>query len=225
MDVVVVASRFNPDTGYVGERLTELGGNLRTVWLDKPETLHDAETRADLLLLMATGWSMLDPAWSREIAAEKALIRRALDRGVPMLAICFGAQVVASVLGSPVAPCSKPEIGWVSVDTDDAVICAPGPWFVFHRDMWIEKLQDPQVIPIARSQLHPQAFRYGRTLAVQFHPEATDDIIDRWVSEEPARVAAAGVDVDELRAQSRSLAASARERGRNLVDTFLERIA
>lgn len=223
MDVAVIANRFEPSTGYVGERLGELGANFRNFWLNKPDTLHDVEKQADLLLFPATGWRVTDEAWSREIEAQKALVRRALDRGVPMFAICSGAQVVASVLGATIVPCRRPEIGWVSIDTEDPALCASGQWFAIHRDSWIESSLPDGATPIGRSDVCPHAFRYERTMSVLFHPEATIDMIDRWISEAPEWVAA-GLDDDEVRAQTREFADSARRRGRDLIDGFLERV-
>jgi GMP synthase-like glutamine amidotransferase len=225
MDVAVIASRFDPDTGYVGERLQERGVDLHFVWRNRPEKLHDVEKRSDLLILMPTGWTVLDADWNREIAAEKALVRRALDRKIPMLAICYGAHLVASVIGSPIEPCVEAEIGWVSVETNEVALCEPGPWFVFHRNSWIESSLPIEAKSIARSAISPQAFQYHRTLAVQFHPEATSEMIDRWLSEGADKVSAAGVNSSEVRAQSSALAESARERGHRLVDYFLEAVA
>jgi GMP synthase-like glutamine amidotransferase len=225
MDVSVIASRFDPDTGYVGELLQERGMNLHFVWRNRPEKLQEVEERSDLVILMSTGWTMLDADWNREIEAEKALVRRTLDRGVPMLAICYGAHLVASVIGSPIEPCVEAEIGWVSVETEDVAVCDPGPWFVFHRNSWIESALPADATSIARSAVSPQAFRYRRALGVQFHPEATSEMIDRWLSEASDKVSEAGVDAGEVRAQSSAFAGSARERSRRLVDYFLEEVA
>jgi GMP synthase-like glutamine amidotransferase len=49
------------------------------------------------------------------LAEEKELIRRSIDDGVRVLGICLGAQLIASALGSRVAPMGYKEIGWFPV--------------------------------------------------------------------------------------------------------------
>ena len=51
--------------------------------------------------------------WLRD---EKALLRDLLDRGVPLLGVCLGAQLVAEAAGGSARRASAPEIGWHEVD-------------------------------------------------------------------------------------------------------------
>src|SRR5919108_6618518 len=47
--------------------------------------------------------------WLRE---EKALLADLLERGVPLLAVCLGAQLLAEAAGGRARPASRPVIGW-----------------------------------------------------------------------------------------------------------------
>ena len=79
---------------------------------------------------------------------------------------------------------------------------------------------------LAESDRAVQAFRIGSSLAVQFHPEATESVIARWSSGEGRReLADAGIDYDELMVETRAVAADAEERCRLLVDWFLHGVA
>lgn len=222
MRVAVIASRHDPDIGYVGEYLSGIGATLTRYWRSRTETLADAADGNDLIVLMGSGWSISDPQWKKEVEAESALVGRALRRDMPIFAICYGAQVVASVLGATISRCPRPEIGWVSVDTNDPSACPSGPWFEFHQYRWGDI---PNVAPIAVSDLAPQAFRYRRTLAVQFHPEATVVAIERWLETAPHEAEAGGIDLGEVLSRSREFAAASRDRAHVLLEDYLETIA
>ena len=56
---------------------------------------------------------------------------------------------------------------------------------------------------LAESPVGPQAYRIGRSLGVQFHPEVTTDIVEEWVSLGGEKLARDGVDADRLLAETR----------------------
>ncbi len=67
----------------------------------------------DFLLIMGGPMSVNDPdSW---IEAELHFVKTVLRTGIPVLGICFGAQLLAKALGGSVAPGPKFEIGMVSV--------------------------------------------------------------------------------------------------------------
>ncbi|HYW81570.1 MAG TPA: type 1 glutamine amidotransferase, partial [Thermoguttaceae bacterium] len=46
------------------------------------------------------------------LAAEVDWIREAIDRGLPVLGVCLGSQLIAKALGASVRPNGIKEIGW-----------------------------------------------------------------------------------------------------------------
>ncbi len=112
------------------------------------------------------------------VAQELDQLRRAVDGGTPVLGICFGAQALARSLGATVAPASRTEIGWVQVGGQDGGPIADGPWFTWHSDVF--ELPDGATL-LARNGHSIQAFAHGPHLGVQFHPEVTPEIIERWL--------------------------------------------
>lgn len=111
------------------------------------------------------------------VAAELALLERAVARGVPVLGLCFGGQVLAAVLGGRVERAPMPELGWVEIETDDAARVPAGPWLEWHFDRFTTP---PGAHEIARSAGGSQAFALGPHVGVQFHPETTVEIVDGW---------------------------------------------
>lgn len=221
MKVIVVANDGDGDDGFVGERLSELGATMDRRWRETPTSLDRAEESADLIVLLGSDWSVYEQRVAVNVGAEVALIRRAISRGVPLLGICFGAQITAAALGCEVVKAERPEIGWHLLSGDGALFF-DGPWFQYHADRWIDA---GPVRSFMRNAIAPQAFDLGRVLAVQFHPEVTSETASRWLRAAPDEVQAAGRRIESIEAETKRYIAGARERCRALVDYFVEVIA
>src|SRR4051794_16637653 len=124
------------------------------------------------------------------VGAEQELLGRALGHGVPVLGLCYGGQVLAAVLGAHVGRAPVPELGWHSVQTDDPERVPAGPWLEWH----FQRFETPPgATELARTADSPQAFAIGPHLGVQFHPEATVEIVEGWARSDGVEDAAAGL--------------------------------
>lgn len=122
------------------------------------------------------------------LSTEVRLLQAALERGMSVLGICLGAQLLARALGARVRPNHAPEIGWHDVDLTGAgegdpvlsAFSARQQVFQWHEDA-IE-LPD-RAVHLASSELcEVQAFRFGdRAYGLQFHLEVNHTLIDRWL--------------------------------------------
>lgn len=178
-----------------------LPAQLQTVRPDAGEVLPSAEGLEALIVL---GGSMAvqdseDHPW---LAAERDLLSAAVDRGVPTLAVCLGAQQLAMARGGQVeksAP-TGPEQGVIEVRLrpDAATDPVLGPVVAaLGRDIPAPSMHADAVtaLPVeatwlASSQKYPfQAFRVGSAVGVQFHPEAGADVMRRWAENRDLDVA------------------------------------
>lgn len=178
--------------------------------------------RWDVVVPMGAPWSADDHArigsW---LGPELAMLRRADELGVPVLGICFGGQAMAVALGGGVTRAPGWEIGWTDVETWDPELVPPGPWFQFHQDAMV---LPPGALELACNAHCSQAWSRGRTLAVQFHPEITLEVLDLWLDHGgDVVVRAQGIDLEKLRAQTAAAEPEARARTATLVNTFLDR--
>lgn len=154
--------------------------------------------RYDLVIVLGSNESAFD-ASVKWIAREHDFVASAVDAGLPVLGICFGAQLLALVLGGSVTRAAEPEVGFVTIYTDDPALIPAGPWMQLHGDTFTPP---PNATEIARNVHSSQAFRLGKSLGVQFHPEMTLDSFnswaDRWaaVGETPGRL-----DIEAIRAE------------------------
>ncbi len=122
------------------------------------------------------------------LATELRLIQKAIERGMPILGICLGAQLIAKALGARVERSPQAEIGWYDVSpTADG---HHDPLFGFFRKT--EKLfqwhGDTFEIPSGAAHLAAspacaaQAFRYGSNVyGFQFHLEVDEPLVERWL--------------------------------------------
>ena len=125
-----------------------------------------------------------DPA----VVAELELLRGAVERDVPVLGLCFGGEALAAVLGARVERSPAPELGWRQIETDDPEAIPAGPWLEWHFERFATP---PGATEIARTGDATQVFRLGPHLAVQFHPEATVEIVEGWAEHDGVAAALA----------------------------------
>ena len=223
--LVIEHDRYCPAAG-VGDRLVEHGYQLDAFRvLDDPtdpvctKPYPDA-TDYDVLVVTGSTWSVTDTdmigSW---IGREVEMVRAAHDAGVAVLGLCFGGQVLSAALGGEVRPVDTPEFGWHEVDTDLPDAIAPGPWFEWHYDGFTVP---DGATEIARTAVSPQAFRIGRSVGTQFHPEVTTELVDRWINMDEKELRAHGVDPAVMAARTEEEAVDNRARSDVLVDWFLD---
>ncbi len=157
--------------------------------------------------------------WIRD---EITWVRRAALAGVPVLGICFGAQVLAAALGGDVHRLPAAQVGWVPVPSTDVQAVPGGPWLSWHEDA---VTPPPNARVLARDDVGVQAFGAGPHLGVQFHPEVTPAIVDAWIAADGRALADRVYDPDTLRAQTAEHAAKAAPQALRLFSRWLARSA
>lgn len=217
MRVLVIANRADPEAGFVGDALLARGAVLVPVWREAPGPLPGL-TGTDVVLALGSDWSVYWDHVGEQVEREAAYLRAAVAAGVPVLGLCFGAQVLAHALGGRVELAPRPEIGWFTVESDRPDALPPGPYAQWHVDRFVPP---SGAVELARSPVGSQAFALGSAVGLQFHPEATPEMLHRWVSEGAAGLADRGVDGPAVVATARSLAAEARDRAAVIVESFL----
>lgn len=146
---------------------------------------------------------------------EVALLAEAVDADVPVLGLCFGGQALSAALGGGVDVLDAPEIGWIPVESGDPLVPA-GHWLQYHFDLM---RLPPGASELARSPAGLAAFRHGRHLGVQFHPEADGPLLDLWARADP-KLASLGITPEDLAAQSAAYADPALEQAYRLFDAW-----
>jgi GMP synthase-like glutamine amidotransferase len=144
------------------------------------------------------------------IEAELHFVKTVLESGIPVLGICFGAQLLAKALGGSVAPGSIFEIGMVSVSltvmgkTDPVFGSKPHtfPVFQWHGE---GMTLPPGSTPLVTSADFPvQAFKMkDRIYGLLFHLELEEEGIRTLCRECPQDIQRGGMPSEII--QDRSL--------------------
>jgi len=172
----------------------------------------------DFIVAMGAAWSVYGPEVEPWIEGELKVLRDAVDRGLPVLGICFGAQAFARALGGEVRPADRTEIGWHSVRTDAPDRIPAGPWFMWHSDRFT--LPNGATL-LARTDVCAQAFGLGPHILVQFHPEITPELLESWIKEDVSDFERTGTDPGAVLEETIRLQPEARRRAADLFDRFM----
>jgi GMP synthase (glutamine-hydrolysing) len=120
------------------------------------------------------------------LAAERQWLAEAVERGMPVLGICLGAQLLARALGAEVRAGSAPEIGSAPVevsDPDDPLLGRLAPSTeVLHWHSDVFDLPDGAQPLASSARTEHQASRAGNAWGVLFHPEADFALVEAWLA-------------------------------------------
>ena len=199
MRALLLANAADADPGVVGEHLRARGYEFTVGRRERPGEWAGLDG-IELVLSLGSDWSVYWDHVRDSVRAEADLLRRAHEQGVPTLGICFGGQMLAHALGGTVERAPEPEVGWFDVTSDVPALAGRGPWFQWHLD----RFTPPDATSLAASPRAEQAFRLGRTLGLQFHPEVDAEIVGRWVEGGAAELGRLGLDGDALVTQMRA---------------------
>jgi GMP synthase (glutamine-hydrolysing) len=214
-----VPGRGERTVGTVGPALREQGFDVVVGSLVPGSAPIPGPDEVEVLVVLGSAEAAYDDTvpW---LAGELAYLRRALDAGTAVLGICFGAQLLARVLGGTVARAARPERGFVAVGSVDPEALPAGTWMEFHYDAFT---LPPGAVPLAYNDVGLQAFRLGPHMGVQFHPEITPAVFASWRSSWSSAKAAgvvADLDVGALTAELDARAAACAAGCRELVARF-----
>jgi GMP synthase (glutamine-hydrolysing) len=149
-------------------------------------------------------------AW---MPVERRLIESALELEMPVLGLCFGSQLLASVAGAEVGKSGSPEVGWYSVEmTEEAAsdplmsVLGPQPDVIqYHYDTFnwpaapgrmnpeLESTANREVTILGTANGMNQAFRVGKNAwGTQFHIELNLPTTLGWIATYPRAFEKAG---------------------------------
>jgi GMP synthase-like glutamine amidotransferase len=140
----------------------------------------------NLLIILGGPMSANDEAILQWLGPEKAFIREAVQREIPTIGICLGAQLIASALGARVYRNAQKEIGWFSVDatpSPSGSFCFPERFLAFHWHGETFNLPPGAVLLASSEGCDNQAFQIGRhIIGLQFHLETTPESLRELVT-------------------------------------------
>lgn len=183
--------------GYAVEMVDAGVGELSVAQLVAP----------DLLMVLGGPIGVQDEQDYPILGTELAGLARRLEARRATLGVCLGAQLMARALGADVRSTGRKEIGYSQLTLTEAGLASPlaelrnTPVLHWHGD---EFLIPDGAQRLAETPGFPnQAFGVGSwALGLQFHLEADHARIERWLIGHAVELAAAGIDVRQIRADA-----------------------
>ena len=140
----------------------------------------------DLVIVMGGPMSVNDEGEFPWLKPEKQFIREAIQKGIPMVGICLGAQLIANALGAKVYRNRKKEIGWFEIEAvtqADNRFQFPKQFLAFHWHGETFDLPTGSFLLARSTVCENQAFQIGdKVIGLQFHLETTPESMDLLIN-------------------------------------------
>lgn len=157
----------------------------------------------DLVVVLGNDSAVYEKDRLDYIAREEQWVADRLAAEKPILGVCFGAQIMASALGGEVYKGDSTQIGYRTVEPTEAGKDSPVavfegvPVMQWHGDTFT--LPDTVTRLAGSSDYANEAFSIDNwALAIQFHPEVTEDMFAQWLADGRESVSAQGLSEAEL---------------------------
>ncbi|MFN3994488.1 MAG: glutamine amidotransferase-related protein [Tabrizicola flagellatus] len=183
-DLVLVRHGDDPPDDRVVTFAVENGFNPLIRKPFKGDALGDPWPELAGTVLYGGPFNVFDEALHPFLNEEARWIRACMDRGLPVLGICQGAQQIARLLGAQVGPVPEGlhEFGYYPISpTEEGRDFLPGTLHMAQAHFHTFAIP-AGAVHLAASPLYPnQAFRIGDNVyGLQFHPEVTIEGFRRW---------------------------------------------
>jgi GMP synthase-like glutamine amidotransferase len=227
MRVLAIVHQADAGPGVFADAIGESGAKL-DVWCP-PESSTPPGDPLGYDAVLTFGGAMHPDQDDRHpwLAGEKTLLAELIEREVPLLGVCLGAELVAEAAGTETQRASVPEIGWYGVRTTEEGAADPllGPLAPGFEALEWHSYEFPLpggAVALARSATCLQAYRVGTSAwGIQFHAEVTLEDFEAWLEDFRSDPDAAALDPDELRSHTRTAIADWNALGRELCARFL----
>jgi GMP synthase (glutamine-hydrolysing) len=155
----------------------------------------------DAIVTFGGAQSVLDLDGDPALAAEGRWLADAVARGVPVLGVCLGAQLLAHTLGGRVFRLPRRQVTWLPLEPTEEARADPllgALPATAHGLHWNEDGFEPPPGAVELLRRAPRAgclaFRHGPAAwGVQFHPEVDAGELEHWYAAWQPALAQAGV--------------------------------
>jgi GMP synthase-like glutamine amidotransferase len=173
----------------VGRWLEELGFEIRVLLAYAGEAVPTiVPDGVDALIPLGGHMNANEDHLHPWLPLERALLKDAIDRDIPIFAICLGTQLLAVAGGGRVDRAEIGEVGIYSVTgvgVDDSIFAFDKalPVAQWHEDQ-VSVLPDGATLLASSELCVNQIYRLGsNSYGVQFHPEIDLEIVKWWEAE------------------------------------------
>jgi GMP synthase-like glutamine amidotransferase len=175
MRALAIVHQSDAGPGVFAEEIAARGDQLDAWLIAQGEPVPMDALHYDAVLTFGGAMNADEEDAHPWLAEEKALLAELLERGVPTLGVCLGAQLLAEAAGARPRRAARPEIGWYPVQVaaeaaDDPLLGPLAPEFRALEWHSYEFPLPPGATTLAHSAGCLQAYRIGEVAwGIQFH--------------------------------------------------------
>lgn len=188
MPKLLVIQHTPPETaGTIVDAVRSKGCTFQYVRTFQEEPIPRSLEGVDGVIVMGGPMGVRDQGKYPHLRDEMRLMEQTIKADKPLLGICLGSQLLASILGAKISPAKK-EIGWHTVrlspqaQQDRIWAGVPASFTAFHWHGDVFDLPSGAVLLASSDATPHQAFRHGnKAYGILFHLEMTENIIREMI--------------------------------------------
>jgi GMP synthase (glutamine-hydrolysing) len=227
MELLIVQSDPFSGPGLMEAQWRLRGIGLRFAYVHKGDPVPELDGAGGLVVL---GGRVMPDEDAPFLEPTRALLRKAIDDGVPVLAVCLGAELLCQATGGGVQELDAPSIGWLMLERGADAEGDPvfgdiedGQELLGWHSFVLEPPPDAAVL--ARTAGDVQAVRVGDSAwGILDHPEQSLSVLSILLAENGEQAEQAGVDVDKFRDMSARRQAASAAFGEHLAHRFADQV-
>ncbi len=179
-DVLFIQNTRIEGPGYLGDLLKEDGFDIHSVNA-KHERLPEKEY--SLVVILGAPESANDSL--PYLLEEQRLIKKSVEKNIPVLGICLGSQLIAKTFGGKVYSGQKKEIGFyrdlIPEGNSSLFSGFDNPFTVFHWHSETFDLPKGATRLVSSTNYQNQAFQFQSAVGLQFHLEVNYEMVNLWL--------------------------------------------
>ena len=179
-DVLFVQNTITEGSGYLGDLLQNDGFEITSV-----NAKHEQLPEKDFSLVVILGAPESANDNLPYLQTEQQLIKKCVEKNIPVLGICLGSQLIAKTFGAKVYSGPLKEIGFyndLKIHNNTSFFSGfKNPFTVFHWHGDTFDLPEGAVRLVSSEHYLNQAFQYKSAVGLQFHLEVNEEMINLWL--------------------------------------------